>query len=220
MPRQELGDHLTRCAIDLPFRYRQSTEAAYRPGVGWTRDLSGRGAWVELPERVAPPTLLEVSLHVPGEPLRLAAQVVWGCPEPQERSRLHGLCFTHVTPAQRQRLGVLLAHQKTRGVGRLYCAMAATCRSKAAAGPPLPCETRDLSYGGVALRLPEAVPPGTHLQVTIPTPFGAVTADAQVVWAEPPDARPRGAPCRHGLRFLRLEPSSQLPLKLLIAGLR
>lgn len=217
---QELSDHLTRHAIGLPFRYRRSTEAAYRPGVGWTRDLSGRGAWVELPERVAPPTLLEISLHTPGEPLCLVAQVVWGCPEPHERSRLHGVRFTHVTSAQRQRLGVLLTQQKTRGVGRLYCALAATCRSKAAAGVPLPCETRDLSYSGVALRLPEAVPPGTHLQVTIPTAFGAVTADAQVVWAEPPEGLPRGAPCRHGLRFLRLETSSQVPLKVLLAGLR
>jgi c-di-GMP-binding flagellar brake protein YcgR len=220
MPGQELGGHFTRCAIDLPFRYRQSTEATYRPGVGWTRDLSGGGAWVELPEQVAPSTLLEVRFHVRGEPLRLAAQVVWGCPEPHERSRLHGLRFTRVTPAQRQRLEKLLTHQKSRDVGRLYCALPATYRSEAAAGVPLPCETRDLSYGGVALRLPAALPPGTQLQVTIPTAFGAVTADAQVVWAEPPDARPRGALYRHGLRFLRLDSSSELPLRLHLAGLR
>lgn len=220
MPGQELGAHFTRYAIELPFRYRQSREAAYRPGVGRTRDLSGGGTWVELPERVAPPTLLEVSLHAPGEPLRLAAQVVWGCSDLDEQSRLHGLRFTHVTPAQRQRLGVLLTHQKSRGVGRLYCTLAATCRSMGAAGDPLPCETRDLSSGGVALRLPVSVPPGTQLQVTIPTVFGVVTADAEVVWAEPPDARPRGAPCRHGLRFLYLESSSELPLRMLLAGRR
>lgn len=220
MPGQELGPHFTRYAIDLLFHYRRSTETAYRPGVGWTRDLSGRGAWVELPEIVAPSTELEVSLHAIGEPLRLAAQVVWACPQPHERPRLHGLLFTRVTPEQRQRVRVLLAQQKTRGARRLYCALAATCRSKAAPGVPLPCETRDLSYGGVALRLPEPVPLGTHLRVTVPTAFGAVTADAQVVWAEPPEARPRGAPYRHGLRFLRLDSSSELPLKLLLAGLR
>lgn len=220
MSGQELGAYFTRCVIDLPFRYRQSGEAAYRPGLGWTRDLSGGGAWVELPEQVAPPTLLEVSLQAPGEPLRLAAQVVWGCHESHGLSRLHGVRFLRVTPAQRQRLGVLLSHQKSRGVGRLYCTLAATCRSKGAAGDPLPCETRDLSSGGVALRLPASVPPGTHVQVTIPTVFGVVTADAEVVWAEPPDARPRGAPCRHGLRFLRVESSSELPLRLLLAGRR
>jgi hypothetical protein len=77
-----------------------------------------------------------------------------------------------------------------------------------------------LEAGGVALRLPASVPPGTHVQVTIPTGFGVVTADAEVVWAEPPDARPRGAPCRHGLRFLRVESSSELPLRLLLAGRR
>ncbi|HSB77554.1 MAG TPA: PilZ domain-containing protein [Candidatus Methylomirabilis sp.] len=220
MASHELGDHFTRCAIDLPFRYREATEAAYRPGVGRTRDLSGAGAWVELPERVAPPTLLDVSLRAPGEPLRLAAQVVWGCPESDERSWLHGLRFTRITPAQRERLGGLLTHQKSRDVERLYCTLAATCRSKAADFGPLPCETRDVSSGGVALRLPTPVPPGTPLQVTILTPFGTITADAQVVWAEPSDALPRGAPCRHGLRFLHIEPSSELPLKLLLAGLR
>jgi PilZ domain-containing protein len=220
MPGQELRNHFTRCAIDLPFRYREATEVAYRPGVGWTRDLSGVGAWVELPERVAPPIELDVSLRAPGEPLRLAAQVVWGCPEPHERSRLHGLRFIRVTPAQRQRLGGLLTHQKSQGVGRLYCTLAATCRSKESANCPIPCETRDVSSGGVALRLPAPVPSGTPLQVTILAPFGDVTADAQVVWAEPPDALPRDAPCRHGLRFLRLEPSSELPLKLLLARLR
>jgi hypothetical protein len=68
--------------------------------------------------------------------------------------------------------------------------------------------------------MPASVPPGTPVQVTILTPYGAVTADAQVVWAEPPDARPRGAPCRHGLRFLHIESSSELPLKVLLAGLR
>ncbi|HSB69512.1 MAG TPA: PilZ domain-containing protein [Candidatus Methylomirabilis sp.] len=220
MPGQELGAHFTRYAIELPFRYRQSREAANRPGLGWTRDLSGGGAWVELPEQVAPPTLLEVSLHTPGEPLHLAAQVVWGCHESHGLSRLHGLRFTQLTPAQRQRLGVLFSHQKPRGVGRLYCTLAATCQGMAAAGDSLPCETRDISAGGVALRLPVSVPPGTHLQVTIPTVFGVVTADAEVVWAEPPDARPRGAPCRHGLRFLYLESSSELPLRMLLAGWR
>lgn len=220
MPRQEMGEHFTRCAIDLPFHYRESTEVAYRPGVGWTRDLSGGGAWVELPERVAPPTVLEVGLHALGEPLLLAAQVVWGCPEPHARSRLHGLRFIRITPAQRRRLGVLITHQKSREVGRLYCSLAATCQSKASAGVPLPCETRDLSIGGVSLRLPALAPPGTHLQVKILTAFGAVTADAQVVWVEPPDARPRNAPCRHGLQFLRLELASELPLKALLAGLR
>ena len=220
MPGQELRAHFTRYAIELPFRYRQSRETAYRPGVGRTRDLSGGGAWVELPERVAPPTLLEVSLRAPGESLHLAAQVVWGCSELDEQSRLHGLHFTHVTPAQRQRLGALLTRQKSRDVGRLYHTLAATCCNTAAGGVPLPCETRDLSSGGVALRVPVSVPPGTHLQVTIPTVFGVVRADAEVVWAEPPDARARGAPCRHGLRFLHLESSSELPLRMLLARRR
>ena len=220
MPVQGLVDPFTRYAISLPFDYRVSAETAYRPKGGWIRDLSARGAWVELPEMMDTSTDLEVRFRAPGGELRLAAQVVWACPEPHDQPRLHGLFFTRVTPEQRTCVRALLAHQKTRGVGRLYCALAATCQSQAAGSVALPCETRDLSRGGVALRLPEPVPPGTHLHVSVPTVFGTVTARAKVVWAERPDARPRGAPYRHGLRFLSLDSSSDLPLKLLLAGWR
>jgi len=220
MPDQELAEPFTRYAISLPFDYRLAAETAYRLRGGWVRDLSARGAWVELPEVLAASADLQLRFEAPGAELRLAARVAWTCPDPHERPRLHGLLFTRVTPEQRTRLRALLAQRKTRGVGRLYCAFAATCRNKAAGDVPFPCETRDLSFGGVALRLPEPVPRGTQLRVTFPTTFGTVTADAQVVWAEPSDARPRGAPYRHGLRFLCIDSSSELPLKLLLAGWR
>jgi len=220
MPDQELADPFSRYAISLPFEYRAAAESVYRSQGGWIRDLSARGAWVELPEMLATATDLQVRFDALGAEVRLAAHVAWTCPEPQDRPRLHGLLFTNVTPEQRKRVCLLLAQQKQRGVGRLYRAFAATCRIKAAGNIPFPCETRDLSSGGGALRLPEPVPCGTQLQVKVPTAFGTVTADAQVVWAEPPDARPRGAPYRHGLRFVYVDSSSELPLKLLLAGWR
>lgn len=220
MPDQELADPFSRYAIRLPFEYRAAAESVYRSQGGWIRDLSARGAWVELPEIIAASTNLQVRFDALGAEVRLGAQVAWACPEPHDRPRLHGLLFTKVTPEQRKRVRLLLTHQKPRGVGRLYCAFAATYRFKAAEEMPFPCETRDLSSGGVALRLPEPVSRGTQLQVKVPTAFGTVTADAQVVWAEPPDARPRGAPYRHGLRFVSVDSSSELPLKLLLAGWR
>jgi len=220
MQDQALADPFTRYATSLAFDYRLAAQTAYRSQGGWIRDLSARGAWVELPEILATSTDLQIRFDALGAEVRLAAQVAWACPEPHDRPRLHGLLFTNVTPEQRKRVRLLLAQQKARGVGRLYCAFAATYRFKPAGNLPFPCETRDLSSGGVALRLPERVPRGTQLQVKVPTAYGAVTADAQVVWAEPPDARPRGAPYRHGLRFLFVDSSSELPLKLLLAGWR
>lgn len=123
-----------------------------------------------------------------------------------------------VAPEQRQGLCALLACQKACQVGRLYCALAATWRTEATGYAAQPCETRDLSSGGVALRVLERIPAGTRIHVTIPTAFGPVAADAQVIWAEPADSRPRGASYRHGLRFVSLNASSELPLRLLLAG--
>jgi len=219
MPEQSLADHFTRYVINLPFRYRRAAETAYHPEIGWTRDLSGRGAWVELPEAVAPSSRLDIALRTPQGDLRLGGHVVWVCPEPHERPYLHRLAFACVMPEQRDRLRALLARAEPQGAGRLYCALAATCQRKGVACAALPCETRDVSDGGLALRLPERVPPGTQLRVSVPTACGRVTADAQVVWAEQAGPRPRGAPYRHGLRFLRLDPSSELPLRALLDGL-
>jgi hypothetical protein len=218
MPTHDLMDHFTRYTITLPFYYRRAEESAYHRERGWTRDLSGRGAWVELPEIIPPSSRLDINLRTPQGGLRLTGHVAWACLEPDARPCLHGVVFTSLTPEQRNHLRTLFARAKRLGAGRRYCTLAATCQRQGVACPALPCETRDLSRGGVALRVPERVSPGTHLRLNVPTAFGQVGADAQVVWAEQRGPRPRGAPYRHGLRFLRLDPSSQLPLRLLLDG--
>lgn len=219
MPEQERVEHFTRFSVNLPFHFRRAEENGYHPDRGWTRDLSARGAWVELPETIAPSSRLEISLLTPQGSLRLASYVAWACPQPDARPYLHGIRFTSVTPEQRDRLRALLARLRPLGAGRLYCALAGTCRREGLVCPALPCETRDLSRSGAALRVAERLSPGTHLRLCVPTTFGRVAADAQVVWAEQPGPRPRGAPYRHGLRFLRLDPSSDLPLRILLDGL-
>lgn len=220
MPTQSLADHLTRHTIHLPFHYRRAEDREYRAERGWTRDLSGRGAWVELPETFAPSSQLDLNLHTRGGSLRLAGQVAWVRTEPDAAPYLHGVLFTSTTSEQRDQLRTLIARAESLGAGRLYCTLAATYRREGVAGAAAPCETRNLSRSGVALRLPERLSLGTHLRVSIPTAFGRITADAQVVWAEQHAPHPRGAPYRHGLRFLRLEPSSELPLRVLLHGVR
>jgi len=48
----------------------------------------------------------------------------------------------------------------------------------------------------VALRLPDPLPRETRVLVIVSSVLGSVTADAQVVWGEPPPPRPRGEKMR------------------------
>lgn len=219
MTAQGVGDHVTRYAMNVRVRYRRDAERTYRPEGGWTRDLSARGAWVELPERVAAGSTLAIALGTPEGDLPLFAHVAWTCAELRDAPYLHGLRFTGVTPEHRQRLRTLLAHDTPRVPVRLYCALAATCHRKDNGCPAVPGAIRDLGDSGACLRLPERLSPGTAVRMSAPTRYGPIAAEAKVVWADPPGRLPRGASYRHGLRFLRLDPSSELPLRVLLDGL-
>jgi hypothetical protein len=139
--------------------------------------------------------------------------VAWTCPELYAAPYLHGLRFTGVTPVCRDRVQALLAHDQPQHATRLYCGLAATCQRKGVRCPLLPSSIRDLSDRGVGLRIPELVAPGTELCIRTTTAFGPIAADAQVVWTGDTGQRPRGALYRHGVRLLRLDPSSDLPLQ-------
>lgn len=220
MPRQDVGDRLTRYAVNLRFRYRHAEGGPYHREGGWTRDLSSRGAWVELPERVAALRDLTLALKTPEGELAIGARVAWTYPGLRDAPFLHGLLFTNLTPERYQRLSVLFAREKPLVAVRLYCALAATCQRRGVGCPALPGSIRDLSDGGVCVRLPESMAPGTELCLRTATLFGQIAADARVVWADSSRELPRGASYRHGLQFLRLHPSSELPLRALLDGIR
>jgi hypothetical protein len=162
---------------------------------------------------------LAIALETSDGDLPLVAHVAWTCPGLRDAPYLHGLRFTGVTPAYRHRLRALLARETPRVALRLYCALAATCERKDYGCPAVLGAIRDLSDSGVCVRLPQQLPPGTAVRISAPTPYGAIAADAQVVWADPPGRLPPGAAYRHGLRFLRLEPASDLPLRVLLEGI-
>jgi hypothetical protein len=220
MSAHELGDHFTRYALNLRFRYRREAERSYRPEHGWIRDLHTQGAWVELPERLATRSVLAIALDTPAGKLPLVAHVAWTCPTLRDAPYLHGFRFTGITSACRDRLRGLLARETPRVPIRLYCSLAATCRQRGNGCPAVAGTIRDLGESGACVRLPDRVPPGTALQISTHTLYGPITADAEVVWADPPARLPRGASYRHGLRFLRLHPASDLPLRALLDGLR
>jgi len=220
MEEHLLKNYLTRYATHVRLRYRRAAERIYRPEGGRTWDLNVRGAWVELPEQVAAGSALVIALATPDGELPLVAHVAWTCPEPYAAPYLHGLRFTGVTPVGRDRVQALLAHDQPQHATRLYCGLAATCQRKGVRCPLMPSSIRDLSDRGVGLRIPELVAPETELCIRTVTAFGPIAADALVVWTGETAQRPRGALYRHGLRLLRLDPSSDLPLQALLCGVR
>ena len=213
----EVSDGYTRYAMSVPVRYGRVAGANDRLGHGWARDLNLRGAWVELPERVEPGSTLEITLATPVGNLSLVARVAWA--RLRDAPYLHGVYFTGVTPDLRDRLCALFAHEKP-FASRLSCRLAATCE-RSWNGYPIPGIIRDLSAGGACVCLPQRVTPGAKLRIRAATPFGKIVADAQIAWADRANARlPRGRLCPHGLRFLHVDPVSELPLRALLYGVR
>ena len=213
------GDYCTRYAMNVRFTYHRVAERGYPRRAGWTRDLNFRGAWVELPESVRRGSTLAVALATPVGDLSLVAHVAWARPELPNAPYLHGLRFTGVTPFKRDQFRSLFANEKARPV-RLYCALAATCHLTGVKSPAVPGAIRDLSDDGACVRLPEPLAPGTELGICATTELGKIAADARVVWADQAQAGlPRDASYRHGLRFLRVHPLSELPLCALLDGI-
>ena len=67
------------------------------------------------------------------------------------------------------------------------------------------------------LRLPQVVPPGTALELTLHTRIDSLTAEGNVIWVAPPEGRTLGEPIPHGLRFTPLGWASSLLLAFVLA---
>ena len=208
MAEPEAQQRYLRYPIQLPLLSKPTGPTPVRAGMGWTHNLSKAGACVELAERLQPGMPLEVLLQAAHGSIEVEAQVVWtGEPVRAGGGIFHGMVFTRVVADQEQILGDLFrtseAHVRHAGV-RLTSEIAVTCQRKGEAGPPLHGSTGDLSRAGLLLRLPEAIPPGTALEVTLHIAGERLTAEGTVVWVDPPEARRSREPIRHGFRFATL----------------
>jgi hypothetical protein len=212
-----------RYPVQLPLLHKQKTAAPSRTGSGWTHNLSEGSACLELDERLVPSIPLQVFLQTDRGAIEVEAQVVWEVGAERagaaEGGVLHGVLFTHLAPAQLQALRDLLLSRRgeRRGGARIPADLAVTCRPKGQADLPLQGQTGDLGRGGLLLRLTQALPPGTALEVTLHPPSGPVTAEGEVVWTEPPERRKRGQPIHHGVRFTALGWSRSLSLALVLS---
>jgi hypothetical protein len=196
-----------RYPIQLPLLHTVRAASGAGTGVGWTHHLSEGGADVELPNPLPTDLPLRVRLRTDRGPIEAEAVVVW------TKERLvpgggtpHGVAFTHIALDQLKALrGLLISTGLFRPAGvRLPFELAVTCQLKGQSGPPFPAQTRDISRGGALLRLPQVVPPGTTLELTLHTRGESLTAEGSIIWVAPPEGRTPGEPILHGLRFTPL----------------
>ncbi len=222
MPQCSVPRRFPRYPIQIPFLHkpRTATAASTGAGVGWTRNLSEGGACVELAMPLRPHMPLWVRLQTDGGPIEMQAKVAWARdPGPRGGGIVHGVTFTQIAPDQVSALQNLIISKGLvrRPRVRLPFEIPATCRRTGESGPPLPGLTRDVSQGGLLLRLPRVVPPETGLEVTLHTAPRPLTVEGAVAWVAPPEGRTPGGPVRHGFRFTLPSWSTSLALGQLLA---
>jgi hypothetical protein len=220
MPEWSVPRRSPRYAIQIPFLHKPRSAASTGAGVGWTCNLSEGGACVELAEPLRPPMPLWGRLQTDRGLIEMQAKVAWARdPGPRGGGILHGVTFTQIPPDQFSALQTLILskglvrHPKV----RLPFEAPVTCWRKGESGPPLSGRTRDVSRGGLLLRLPRVVPPETRLEVTLHNPPRLLTVEGAIVWVAPPEGRTPGGPVRHGFRFTHPTWSTSLALGLLLA---
>ncbi len=221
MPEWSVQRRFIRYTIVLPILHTMNGSAPARTGVGWTSNLSQGGACLELAERLKPSAPLSLLLRTDEGDIELNAEVVWAAePTAAEGGILHSVVFTQVTPDRQQALRELLRHKghvRHSGI-RLPIELSILCRGKDEAAPLLQGRTGDISRAGLLLRLPQALPVGTVLEVTVQTGHGPLAAEGAIIWVEPAQAGTPGGLICHGFRFTNMGWASELALGHLLAG--
>ncbi len=204
MPDGTVQRRFPRYPIQLPFVYTVRAGASPTGGAGWTRTLSEGGASLEMPERLRPQTPLGLRLSTDRGTLEVEARVIWlGKPVPAGGGLIHGVSFTRIGPADLQTLRDLFRPLVlTRQAGlRLPLDLPVTCQMADPAAQPLQGRTQNGSRGGLRLRLPQLLVPGTPLVVTLHAPGGPLTVEGAIAWVEPPEMWTPGESIGHGFQF-------------------
>jgi hypothetical protein len=219
MPEPPPQRRLPRNPVQIPLVYWKEADP-HQVGAGWSHNLSEHGVGVELEAALRPWLPIGLRLITSYGPLDLRARVVWiGLPQPGG-GVLHGLEFRQLTPQQREFLAeyVRVIQGQARIGVRFPINLPARCQPKSPPGPSLQGRTGNISRGGAMLALPEAVPVGSVLGVTISTAAGSAAVDGVIVWVEPPAKRAPGAPIHHGMEFVLLDWATALLLARVLAG--
>ncbi len=203
MPARWVERRFSRYPMALPVRYRGMAPPA-AGAAGWTHDLGGGGACVELDERIPAQGVLDLRLQTDQGTIESAARVIWVREPPlAESGCLHGVAFTQLAPDQLATLRTLLHTQKPwlPARGRLPADLLVVCRPTRPPRPPLRGRIGNLSRGGFALLLPKPLLPCTALEVFLPTPTRTLMLAGAIAWVDPSANESSGRPIRHGVRF-------------------
>lgn len=218
MPEWSVHRRFPRYKVHIPLEYNVTTPRSNKAHVGWTFDLSERGACVELWQRLRPQTPLRICLQTDRGAIELMAKVVWAGKPDFPGGIFHGVTFTRIAPDHLQALRDLLRSAgPAQDTGlRLRLDLPVVCHTKGQATPALHGRTGDISRDGLLLLLPEVLPPNTAVDVTLHTPRQLLTMQGEIVWVEPPEIWTPGELIPHGFRFTSLGWVTPLVLALLL----
>lgn len=221
MTQQRARAQSSRYPIQLPLLYWRKSGARTRVGAGWTRELGEGGFTAELADRFEVQTLLRVRIQTDQGPIETEAKIVWiGASTPAGAENYYGLTFTYIAPDHLQALrDLILPLSMVSHAGmRLAMSLPVTCRPKTAGGPPLKGHTGEMSRGGMLLRLPRAIDPGTVLDLTLHSNNGPLALEGTVVWNQASEDHAPADTIDHGVRFTSSTWSVSLALGFLLAG--
>jgi len=193
-----------RYTLELPVRCRVE-EPAGGPSQnlpGHTLNLSEGGLALVLPTSLARGTEVTLLLDLPEGPAVVEATVVWVGPAAEEEGGgRHGLRIREMAPTHearwRQFLVRMASQAYSRRHGRLGVRLQIQCAVVGRPPRELRGRTVDLSPGGLQLLLPEAVPVGTRLHLSLQVPMGPRALEGEVVWCVPAE----GGEHRVGVQF-------------------
>jgi hypothetical protein len=220
MPEPLARRRFPRFEVHVPFVYSARVPASAVTGAGWTRSLSEGGATVELSQRLRPPTAVQLRLRAEEGIVEADAEVIWSAGRVPAGGLVHGLSFTRIAPGHVKVLRKVfrpLSIMRHAGV-RLPLDVPITCQPKNPGGPQILGRTGNVNRGGLFLRLPRLLPPGTALEVTLHTPKEPLTVEGAIVWVEPPEIWKPGESIGHGFRFHAPGWSALASLCLLLVG--
>jgi c-di-GMP-binding flagellar brake protein YcgR len=207
-----------RYAIHLLCQYEVPARAGHGCDTGWTLELSEGGACLELGEQLQPQTSLRLRLQSDRGPIEVEAQVIWAGQPGLPGGILHGVAFTQIATNHLEILREVLRAPRInrRTEVRLPLDLHVTCHHHGQDRPVLYGRTGDISREGLLLLLPEVLPPGTALRVTLHAPSEPLTIEGKIIWTEPLELWTRGEPIAHGFQFTSYGWSIPLGLAILI----
>ena len=207
-----------RYLVHLPFLYRVHTPGFNGFEMGWTFDLSERGACVELAQRFPPSTSLRLNLQTDRTTIEVDAEVAWAGTPALPGGILHGVILNRIAPDHRQALRDLLPSTGPAGTTgvRLHLELPITCHLNGQGAPCYQGRTGDVSREGLLIFLPVALAQDLELEITLHTPGEPLRMPGKIVWVRSAETTAPGEPIAHGFRFTSLRWCTPLILTTLL----